>query len=276
MRILRPLARAASRRADREFEASTRNLLDIKHNRTEVTSADQERIAALYRAATAYNDAELARFVAALTERFAPEEILLIVTSDHGEELFDHGGVLHGYTLYREQLEIPLLFWWPGHLEPQRVEVPTSNVDLHESLRVLIGAAPSAAGEGRSVWRLLGPSIDTPAVPELRFAAASSVQGGIFMAQSERYKLIFAPRVGRSFGMGEGRGRGRDAELLFDLQADPEERINLAGSMALEPAWMRSRLEAWIERGKYLEMDEEEPELDAEALERLRALGYLE
>ena len=96
------------------------------------------------------------------------------------------------------------------------------------------------------------------------------------MTQSERFKLIFAPRVGRSFGMGEGRGRGRDPEYLFDLVSDPEERVNLAGSTALEPAWMRSRLEAWIERGRYLEMDEEEPELDAEAQERLRALGYLE
>ncbi len=79
-----------------------------------------------------------------------------------------------------------------------------------------------------------------------------------------------------TFGMGEGRGRGRDPEYLFDLSADPEERTNRAGLMSLEVEWMRSRLRAWIERGKYLEMDEEEPVLDEETRERLRALGYLE
>ena len=34
------------------------------------------------------------------------------VTSDHGEELFDHNGVLHGYTLYDELLHVPLVMWW--------------------------------------------------------------------------------------------------------------------------------------------------------------------
>jgi hypothetical protein len=46
--------------------------------------------------------------------------------------------------------------------------------------------------------------------------------------------------------------------------------------MTLEPAWMRSRLLAWVERGKRLESNEEEPVLDEETQERLRALGYLE
>ncbi len=261
---------------DSDFEATTRNLLDIKYNRTDVSVEDKERIAALYTGALAYNDSQIALFLGDLAARFPAEEILLIVTSDHGEELFDHGGVLHGYTLYREQLHIPLILWWPGHLGPQRIATPTDNLDLHESLRALIGVEPSAAHQGRSFWRLIGGEPPPTPADELRFAAASSVQGGIFMAQSPRFKLILAPRVGRSFGMGEGRGRGRDAEYLFDLVEDPQEMTNLAGLTALEPAWMRSRLLAWIEGGKYLELTEEEPVLDEETQERLRALGYLE
>ena len=272
-----PLKKRWTGDIDSNFEASTRNLLDVKHNRLEVSKSDQAKIAGLYKGALAYNDGQISEFLEELTRRYRPEEILLVVTSDHGEELFDHGGVLHGYTLYREQLHIPLILWWPGQISPQRIEAPTDNLDLHESLRALIGAESSVVGEGRPFWRLVGdrPPTQAPA-HELRFAAASSVKGGIYMAQSERFKLIFAPRVGMTFGMGEGRGRGRDPEYLFDLTADPGEMVNLAGLTSLEVEWMRARLRAWIERGKYLEMDEEEPVLDDETQARLRALGYLE
>lgn len=261
---------------DSTLTATSRNLLDIKHNRLEVTTEDQRRISGLYVGALAYNDAQIALLLDEFGHRFPPEETLLIITSDHGEELFDHDGVLHGYTLYREQLEIPLIVWWPGHIEPSRIDLPTHNLDLHESLRALVGAEPSANNEGSSLWDLIAARVQEVKPRDLHFAAASSVQGGIFMAQSEQFKLVFAPRVGRNFGMGEGRGRSRDAEYLFDLQADPEERLNLAGRMSPEVGWMRSRLTAWIRRGIAGEVEVEEPTLDEESLSRLRALGYLE
>ena len=261
---------------DSSISGSTRSLLDIKHNRKQVSPADKERLTELYRGAISYNDEQLRQLLTELGERYPEGEVLLIVTSDHGEELFDHGGVLHGYTLYREQLEIPLVLWWPGRLAPHTVTLGTDNLDVHESLRALIGAEPSVAGEGRSFWNLIGPGPHPMDPLALQFGAASSVKGGIFMARSERFKLILAPRVGMSFGMGEGRGRSRDAEYLFDLREDPAELVNLAGLRSLEVDWIRSRLEAWIERGKFMEMNEEEPELDEETRTRLRALGYLE
>ncbi len=271
-----PLQHRFAGTAASEITATSRALLDIKHNRLEVTAEDQKRLAGLYTGALAYNDKQIALLIDELLLRFPREEILLIVTSDHGEELFDHTGVLHGYTLYREQLQIPLILWWPTHLEPGRVELPTQNLDLHQSLRVLVGAQPSSASEGQPFWPLIvAPAMPRPARP-LRFASASSVQGGIFMAQSERYKLIFAPRVGTNYGMGEGRGRGRDAEYLFDLREDPAELVNLAGKTSPEVDWMRSRLTAWMERGLAGEVGADEATLDEATQSRLRALGYLE
>jgi arylsulfatase A-like enzyme len=261
---------------DSELSGSTDTLMAIKHDRIDPDTADKEKIRALYDGGLAYNDAQIALFVEELKRRYPPDEILVILTSDHGEELFEHDSVLHGYTLYEDQLHIPLIFWWPGRLEPRVVDMPTSNVDLHETLRDIVGAPHSGLGDGSSLWPVLAaPDLRTPG-GQVQFAAASSLKGGIFLARSDRYKVIYAPRTGIDWGMGEGVGRTRDVEYVFDLETDPEEMVNLAGAAPLEAAWLRSQLFAWIERGKLLEVDGEEAELDEETREQLEALGYLQ
>ena len=47
----------------------------------------------------------------------------MALTSDHGEELFDHDGFEHGHTMFQELLRVPLLFWGPG-VRPTRIETP--------------------------------------------------------------------------------------------------------------------------------------------------------
>ena len=264
-----------TRGVDSEISGDTATLRAIQRLQHQVVAADRKRLRGLYLGGLAYNDAEIGRFVEALRERYSSRDLLLIFTSDHGEELFDHGGVLHRYTLYREQIEIPLILWWPGSLEPQRVEASTTTLDLHESLRALISLPSRPGSEGRLFWSLLDGGTQKTA-DELRFAAASSVKGGVFLAQSSRYKLILAPRIGRQWGIGEGLGRTRDAEYVFDLASDPLERLNRAGDRSLEIAWLRSRLLAWIDQGRQWEEEQDQPlELDLESRRRLQALGYL-
>ncbi|TNF79052.1 MAG: hypothetical protein EP299_03410, partial [Acidobacteria bacterium] len=192
---------------DSELTGTTATLMAIRHDRIDPDEADRQMIRGLYDGGLAYNDAQIALFIEELKRRYPPEEILVIITSDHGEELFEHGSVLHGYTLYEDQLHIPLIFWWPGRLEPHVVDMATSNVDLHETLRELVGAPHSGVGDGRSLWPLLTSSDLRPFGEQIQFAAASSLNGGIFLARSDRYKVIYAPRTGIDWGMGEGVGR---------------------------------------------------------------------
>ena len=163
-------------------------------------------------------------------------------------------------------------------MAPARISAATDNLDLHETLRALVGAPPSDGRAGRSLWPLLLAGDRDGPGKEVHFAAASSLDGGIFMARSSRYKLIWAPRSGAGWGLGEGLGRSRDPEYLFDLENDPGETVNLAGESSLEAAWLRSRLRAWIERGKTIEAgaEVEEVELDAATRDQLKALGYLD
>jgi arylsulfatase A-like enzyme len=266
------------------IDGSTDTLLHLEHLRMTATEADEQRLRGLYTASVAYNDSELGKLMAALLERYPPDEILIVLTSDHGDELFDHGGLLHGYTLYEEQLRAPLVFWWPGHITPRTLDRAVDTVDLHQTLATLVPDPTSIETGGEALWDdLLGEA--HPATPgraldrhEVRFAAASSLEGGIFMARSERYKLLWAPRQGEEWGMGQGLGRGRDVELVFDLAEDPEERKNLAGEDILEVAWLRERLLRWIVLGELAEPQEgpEEPTLDEETRRNLRALGYIQ
>ncbi|MEP7013124.1 MAG: sulfatase-like hydrolase/transferase [Acidobacteriota bacterium] len=261
--------------AGSSLDGSTETLTGIKQGRLEPDEAGRARLRGLYQGSLAYADDQLGRFAGELAKIVPPTETLFAVTADHGEELFDHGGVLHGYTLNEEMLHIPLALRWAGRLRPGKIEEPTDTRDLHATLVDACGLrdpdGKPLPSEGRS---LLRRPLPIPEGEPLHFAAASSVKGGIYSIQSKRWKLIWAPRTGIGWGMGEGAGRSRDPEYLFDLASDPGERINLAGKGEIEAEWLRGRLLAWIARAQP-EAEGGEAPVDRETLDRLRALGYV-
>ncbi|HUR29056.1 MAG TPA: sulfatase [Planctomycetota bacterium] len=93
-------------------------------------------VIALYDGEIAGVDRELARLFQALERSGVAKDTLVIVTADHGEEFFEHGGKLHGSTLYREALHVPLIVKWPGHVPAgaRRTE-PVSLIDVAPTLR---------------------------------------------------------------------------------------------------------------------------------------------
>ena len=255
------------------IDGSTNTLHDVKRARREASEADRQRLRGLYNGSFAYNDHELDGFLHQVAALVPPSETLIAMTADHGEEHFDHGGILHGFTLYEELLRIPMLLWAPGRLRPAQVDAPTDTLDLHATLIGLCELKPPAGHStpGRSLL-----AVQRDEAPDLiHLAAASSVKGGIYSAISGRWKVVWAPRVGIGWGEGDGIGRSRDPEYLYDLEKDPGERINLAGRGDLAAAWLRSRLLAWIESNRKPEDEPKKNEqLDPETLGKLRALGY--
>jgi len=259
---------------DSTIGGDTDTLVGLRDGQIEASEADRERLRELYRGGLAYGDAKLGELLEEALERYAPGEVLVLVTSDHGEEFFDHGGLLHGFTLYRDQLHIPLIAWWPGVLAPHRVDGATDTQDLYVTLRQLVDPYQPRALSGRSLWPALLGS-ETAGGKDIRFAAAPGIPGGIFSAQSLTRKLIWAPRKGSQWGQGNGPGRTHEAEYVFDLVADPGETVNLAGVPNLETDWLRSRLRAWVELGRLLQPGSEEAEINKAMEANLKALGYL-
>jgi arylsulfatase A-like enzyme len=252
-------------------------LLAIRDGEIETSEADRRRLGCLYAAGLRYNDAEIGELLGAIGGRYASDEVLFIVTSDHGEEFFDHGGVLHGHTLYDELLRVPLIFYWPGIVPPTVVDTASDTMDLHVTLRALVGREhPPAGAGGRSLWSsILGRAGDRRG-SELRFAVVPTLPGGMMMVRSGRYKLVFAPREDGGPGMGLGIGRSHSPEYLFDLRTDPMETVNLIGTGVSEEDRLRARLEEWIDSHRARRQSGSEVELDPETKAHLEAIGYVE
>jgi len=256
-----------------DIDGRTRTLVAIRDLQREVNPADVDRLRGLYAASVAYNDQGLTEFIDTINRKFDPEEVLLIITSDHGEELFEHSGVLHGYTLYDEMLRIPLIIRWPARITPKKIADLTNTLDLHATLIELAAASPGRS-TGTPLWpRILGRDAPAP-VHQVTFAAAPGLAGGL-MARSRRWKLISAPRDGIRRGQGKGRGRSWDLEFVFDLESDPSELHNLAGASDLEVAWLRTRLMAWVKVQQALQPSPGDQVMDDETKDQLEALGYV-
>ena len=229
------------------------------------TAEDHGRVRALYDAKVTYADHHIGRLLDHLAAQGRAEESLVVITSDHGEGLFQHGIREHEELPYEHQVRIPLLVRGPG-LEPGReVRTPVELVDLPLALAHW-GAStgswnpPRTGGNGQLRAALAGgdshPVSDPSVVAEVYVADRDEHAQ---MASLDDHKLI----------------RTAGQQLLFDLSADPEERTDLSAS---DPTRVGELARIIDERIGSLPTDSygSEPITDPEVLERLRALGYLD
>lgn len=113
-------------------------------------------IRALYAAQVLDSDRVLDRLFDILDRHGILDEALLVLTSDHGEELLDHGEVGHGRTLYEEVIRVPLWIWFPYQTRPCEVDAVVSLVDvLPTSLEVanVVFAPRTGIPRSRSLTR---------------------------------------------------------------------------------------------------------------------------
>ena len=103
-----------------------------------------------YDGAIAYMDDQIGALLAALAQRGLLEHTVIIVTADHGEQLGEHDLMLHGNSLYRPSLEVPLIIAGPG-VSVSRPARPVSLIDLAATILSLSGAAGPAPLPGSSL-----------------------------------------------------------------------------------------------------------------------------
>jgi arylsulfatase A-like enzyme len=224
-------------------------------------AADRAKISALYDGEIARTDATLASLFARLDAPDLRGDTLVVILSDHGEEFWDHGSVLHAHTLYQELLHVPLLLRVPAEEpEARRIAQRVSLVDVVPTLLELL-ALPAPPGlSGRSLVPLLrGEAAPSQPVFAEGFAFDARLQAVI----DGDWKLIRDLRTG--------------ALALYDLAADPGEQRDLAASRPEERERLRALLDAEFGGGHPAQDPLALPApLEPETRERLRALGYLD
>jgi arylsulfatase A-like enzyme len=246
-------------------DGTTTQLLNFRNGLVKLTKVDAEHLIDLYDASIKQMDFMLAQLFKYLEKQKLADNTVVIVTSDHGEELFDHGGVLHSQTQYEELVHIPLIIRGPGIPQSKRIKQIVSLVDFMPTILSLAGVDAPASLDGTNLCPLWQDS--NARLPQRHlFAEASktTIPEKIVLwhdikraVRHPRYKLHYDKLT-------------KKAEL-YDLQDDPLETNDVASNHTVLVDSMFSQLKKFMGTSRKTEVHP----LSPEEVQRLKSLGYL-
>ena len=189
---------------------------------------------------------------------------LLIFTSDHGEELFEHGGWDHGSNLFNHQLHVPLIIQFPqSKFKGKRIAAPVSLMDILPTLIKIV--APDNSIPVSMVGKPLMPLIkdnQQHSWEELYFEAVKKNRD-LYSMQTHKHKIIF--------------NKKKESAKLFSISNDPLEQEDLAGT---HPGLTRKLKRKILKHIKTLKKKKKfrnkNRAIDPELQEKLKSLGYLQ
>lgn len=229
----------------------------------------------LYEQEIRYLDDQLRRLVEELDRMLGAENLLLVVTADHGEEFGEHGATAHA-QLYDEVMHVPLLFRWPGRIPAdKRVRTPVSLVDIPPTILQLSGIERFRTRDGVSLVPLFRNKGRIKRGTVFGEAAPSFVTHDVreFVGRTATHKCTISEidEVGH----------------CFDMQADPEESRKLAPDLNDETRALHAAVVEYSQGPKKRPGEKTAPadampepvnpeNIDPERRDKLRALGYVE
>jgi arylsulfatase A-like enzyme len=226
----------------------------------EVTAPFAAQYLALYDGEVAQNDAAFGELLQHLRASGRFDGACIVLTSDHGEEFWEHGVNGHGWDLFEEVLHVPLVVkppcWRHGG---KRVRRLVQHVDLAPTLLRIAGLAPVESAAGRDLFET------TPVRQRVIFSEMLYEGRSGFAVRTDDLKLI--EPLSRGFLPGRA---------LFDLAADPGETCNLVEQRPVTAAWLAQegrRLMSLLDRAPRSERSLEPSAEERRALEKL---GYLQ
>jgi Tfp pilus assembly protein PilF len=201
-----------------------------------------------YEADVAHADAIVGKFLDFLRRRGLYDRAVLVLLSDHGEGLMDHGEQEHGVLLYRESLQVPLIVKASGAREHRDVDRPVGLIDVMPTILELAGvAAPRVRGRS-----LVAANAAAPIYSESLYARIHLGCGELrSIVDGERHVID-----------------GAHAEV-YDLRGDPSEKVNVIDRE--RRAYANARGAIAQAGGAFVRPDA----IDAEEAKKLAALGYV-
>lgn len=221
------------------------------HSPYEAPEPFRSRYSNAYDAEIAAADAIVGKFLERLKALGVYDRATIVLLSDHGEGLGDHGEGEHGVFLYREVLRVPLIVKLPNaQRRGETMKHPVQLIDVAPTIATLTGASPLKPFEGMSL-------LDAPREPRRIYSETLLPRihfgwSGLRSLVDASHHFIEAPRV-----------------ELYDVVKDPTERTNIAAEERRVLAEMRQSMER---HPAELTMPSN---VDPEEAARLAALGYL-
>jgi arylsulfatase A-like enzyme len=263
--------------------------VDFYLRRTPVSTRELRVLSDLYDGEVAYADRLVGDLLAELEQAGRLDDTVVILTSDHGENLGDHGHLRHVFSLAGSVVRVPLVIVLPGGRRAGEVsEEPASLLDLFATILALARVAQPERAAGRDLLGDSGNPAPRPVFAEYDYplqALGSFEPVGL----AERERLAPYLRRLRSVELGGLRyvwsSDGRHE--LFDRTEDPHEERNLAGGarFAESERRLQRELDGFVARGGgERPLPEWTPgasrpgsfvDVDEVSAQRLRELGYL-
>jgi len=244
----------------------------VRRGELKLTEKEKDWVRKLYEGEVRLVDHSLGKLLGALQELDLYNDSLVVVTSDHGEEFWEHGAVGHGHTLYEEQLLVPLIVKLPSSARAAEVAAPVALPSLLPAIleACAVRYEPGDLSYG-SLARFWEPD-SGGREPEPIFSERA-------VGPYVNYELQGVRAWGHKYIWKSA--SGERGEELYDLSADPGEKNALAKSAPEIAQQLRALLDADADRADQLRarlrLETPSPrEIPEELRQQLKALGYVE
>ena len=212
-----------------------------------------------YAGEIAYVDNCVGAVINKLKQLHLYDSTLIIVTSDHGEMLGEHGEESHAYFIYQSAIRVPLIIKMPG-ADQARIDKPVGLIDLVPTVLGALGIETPEHVQGED----LSANLSHTQEPEPRHLYCQSMVPSIYDAAAlhglvgDRWKYIHTARP-----------------ELYDLTNDPHESDDLAARHPQRVAAYQQQLEDILQSSLRKDHAAGNIQLDAEAIARIKSLGYV-
>ena len=240
----------------------------------EAALRSEQEIVASYDGEIAFVDHEIGRLLDFLEHNRMLNDALIVLTSDHGESLLEHGIYLDHHGLYDVTLQVPLIIVHPQLPRGKRASGFVQHFDIFPTMLDLLDIKANADIDGLSIL----PLIDEQQLRSAVYSEEAQWQRKRAI-RTEKWKYIYALSEEGALCRRCGRTHGPPEEL-YDLTDDPEETTNVLQREPQVAKDLRNQADRWARKFDHTHVvDDEKGETYREDMEkveeRLRRLGYI-
>lgn len=222
----------------------------------------------LYDGEISYVDYHIGKLIELLKKEKLYDNTMIMITSDHGEEFYDHKGYDHGQTLYEEVIKIPLIIKYPNNLDKGKVkDDPVLSIDICPTIMDFLNIPIPDIMKGVSLYK----NQQSSETKRVVFAELGEYEKGMRSLQVGRWKLILTQNFPKDSWK-------RDYPLLqlYEITSDVNETYDLASVKKDVSNDLYNRMKLFIENIQIGSFSSQSSPMDKKLKERLRSLGYID